>query len=132
MNANRLGVMADHAKIDGAEASNERFPNVPKALGMLETIAVFEAVLGGIVVFVMLLFSLKLLSSESPLEGVVSFLGTAVLAFAVWVTYVLTMAAVEMYKMFVSIEDSSRKNNALLAMQIDLMLARNDQQDSDE
>jgi hypothetical protein len=47
--------------------------------------------------------------------GIFATIGVAI------IFYVICMALIELYKVLISIEDSARKNNTLVAAQIDLM-----------
>lgn len=127
--AKRLNKIPTEAKSEGARLSDEKFPNVPRALSMLETIAGWYLFFGALAVLLMLV-GVSRVSDDYDLQGYGVFIAT-VSAALVWVTYVFTMATIEFYRMFVSIEDSTRKNNALLSMQIDLMSKLVNQQ-SDE
>ena len=116
----KISDLAETAKVAGFEETNERFPNLAKAIRWWEQIVQLSMCLGGLAILGVVIAAVNEFDKPQGM-GTEGLLGAGFAAGILAIWYVICMALIELYKVFVSIEDSTRKNNALVAAQIDLM-----------
>jgi Zn-finger nucleic acid-binding protein len=117
----QISELAETAKLAGFEGSDERFPNLAKVIRWCEQIVHIIMCLFGLVVLGLVFATVGFFNKQQELEAIGAIVGIGVTAGVAMFFYVICMALIELYKVLISIEDSTRKNNTLVAAQIDLM-----------
>jgi hypothetical protein len=117
-----LRLLATQSKAEGLKESKEKFPNVPRFLWLSKVcrnISLFcQAILGVLLFSNIGMRALKLGDEKTQF--------TVLALSVIWVllmvlNYIIWTAGIELYKVFLGIEDNSRKNNALVAGQIEML-----------
>jgi Zn-finger nucleic acid-binding protein len=117
----QISELAETAKLAGFEGSDERFPNLAKVIRWCELIVHIIMCLFGLVVLGLVFATVGFFNKQQELEAIGAIVGIGVTAGVAMFFYVICMALIELYKVLISIEDSTRKNNTLVAAQIDMM-----------
>jgi len=115
-----LGELSEQVKVDGLAPTEDVFPNVVRALNLIQIITY---IITGIWLLVTVgLFGFGVFTLNAGAGGLPILLAI-ISAIGQLLFYIFSMAGIELYKMLTSIESQNRKANALMSMQIDLLKA---------
>ena len=108
-------------KKSGITKTEKLFPNVPRALNLMQVLTFAASFLWGLGVAILFIAGCVQITENNESLGMQWIFTSFGLALLLAIFYIFSMAGIELYKILISIESQNRITNALQSMQIDLL-----------